>query len=134
VAEDEDSIQYFRRWGRRDYLRKHANQRRAAARAEGARRIDVTLRGKALRDYATVRRYIEDLNRIASERKILGWPIRLSDTEIINVALDRAASAICEGTIIKPPKPGLRTDGRRADPTPAPVSSRRSKGATDGQI
>jgi hypothetical protein len=96
MAEGEDSIQYFRRWARREYLTKHERQRRAKAKAEGARRIDVTLSAKALDDYATVRRYIEGLNRIASERKLLGFPIRLSDVEIINRALDKAASAIPE--------------------------------------
>jgi hypothetical protein len=40
------------------------------------------------------RRYIEGLNRFVSKRKLLGFPIRLSDTEIITMALDRAASAI----------------------------------------
>ena len=40
------------------YLRQHAD-----AKAEGARRIDVTLRGESLDDYDTVRGYVEQLNR-----------------------------------------------------------------------
>jgi hypothetical protein len=50
MAEGEDSIQYFRRWVRREYLTQHAKQRRAKAKAEGARRLDVTLSGAALDD------------------------------------------------------------------------------------
>jgi hypothetical protein len=42
MADDEDSAQYFRRWARREYLTKHEQQRRA--KAEGARRTDVTPR------------------------------------------------------------------------------------------
>jgi hypothetical protein len=59
MAEGEDSIQYFRRWARRQYLTKHEQERRARAKAEGARRIDVTLSAQALDDYATVRCYLE---------------------------------------------------------------------------
>ena len=40
------------RWHRREYLRQHEKQRRAGLKAEGARRVDITLRGKALDDYA----------------------------------------------------------------------------------
>jgi hypothetical protein len=91
-----DSIQYFHRWARRQYLTKHEQERRARAKAEGAQRIDVTLSAKALEDYATVRFWLEDLNRIAVERNIPMPPIQLSDTEIITAALRRAASAILE--------------------------------------
>jgi hypothetical protein len=94
MAEGEDSIQYFRRWARRDYLTKHEKQRRAKAKTEGARRVDVTLDAKALDDYATVRSYLKGLNRFASERNMLGFPVRLSATEIIRLALDRAAASI----------------------------------------
>jgi hypothetical protein len=93
-GEGEDSIQYCHRWARRQYLTKHEQERRARAKAEGARRIDVTLSGETLDDYATVRRWLEELNQSAAERKFLGFPIRLSDTEIIKTALRRAASAI----------------------------------------
>jgi hypothetical protein len=95
-GEGEDSIQYFHRWARRQYLTKREQERRARAKAEGARRFDVTLSDKALEDYATVRFWLEDLNRIAVERNIPMPPIRLSDTEIITAALRRAASAILE--------------------------------------
>ena len=96
MAEGEDSIQYFRCWVRREYITQHAKQRRAKAKAEGARRLDVTLSGAALDDYATVRQYIEGLNCFASERKIFGFPIRLSDFEIVKIALVRAAASIRE--------------------------------------
>jgi hypothetical protein len=104
MAGDEDATQYFRRWARRKYLTEHEQQRRARAKAEGARRIDVTLNAKALDDYATVRRYIEGLNRWFAEHSLRLSdtesakvpPIRLSDTEIITMALDRAAAAICK--------------------------------------
>ena len=94
MAEGEDSIQYFHRWARRQYLTKHEQERRARAKAEGARRIDVTLSAQALDDYATVRCYLQRLNRIATERNIPMPPFRLSDTEVITAALSRAASAI----------------------------------------
>jgi hypothetical protein len=48
--------------------------RRAADRENGARRIDVTLRGEMLDDYATVRRYVEGLNRLCIERGIFNTP------------------------------------------------------------
>ena len=44
------------------YLKRHAAVRRAAAKAEGARRTDVTLRGKMLDEYAAVRGYLEQIN------------------------------------------------------------------------
>jgi hypothetical protein len=80
---DDDAPEFLKRWARREYLRQHEAQRRALDRAEGARRIDVTLRGEMLDDYATVRRYIEGLNRFMAERNIAADPIQLSDTEII---------------------------------------------------
>jgi hypothetical protein len=99
----------LRRWARRAYLDEHQRQRRADLKAEGARRIDVTLRGKALDDYATVRAWLEGLNRLGIERGIFTKPktgpdgmtftvppFRLSDTEVIKMALSRAASAIWE--------------------------------------
>jgi hypothetical protein len=91
-----DTSRYWAHRRRQEYLRKHEEQRRKNAKAEGARRIDVTLRGAMLDDYATVRLYIEGLNRLAAERKVIGFPIRLSDTEIIKMALDQAAHAILE--------------------------------------
>jgi hypothetical protein len=94
MADAADPIQDFRRWRRRQYLTRYEQGRRAIAKAEGARRIDVTLDAKALDDYATVRSYLKGLNRFSSERKLPGWPVRLSATEIIRLALDRAAWSI----------------------------------------
>jgi hypothetical protein len=91
-----DNPAALKRLVRREYLRNHEAQRRAVDRAEGARRIDVTLRGAMLDDYATVRRYIEGLNRHLVARKISLPPIRLSDTEIIKTALSYAAQAMRE--------------------------------------
>jgi len=105
----DDPWAYFRAAARREYLRQHEQQRRADLKAEGARRIDVTLSGEALDHYATVRSYIEGMNRIAVERGF--WRvtktlpdgqtrklplIRLSDTEVIRLALSNAASAMRE--------------------------------------
>jgi len=59
---DDDPWAGLRRWHRREYLRQHEKQRRAGLKA--ARRIGVTLRGKALDHYATVRRYVEGLNQL----------------------------------------------------------------------
>jgi hypothetical protein len=87
---DDDPRQYFRRFARRGYLRQHENQRRADAKAQGARRIDVTLQDDALEHYDTVRRYLQGLNRFAAKTT------RLSATEVIKLALDRAAAAILE--------------------------------------
>lgn len=86
----------MRRWRRQEYLRQHAEQRRATAKAAGAKRIDVTLQGAMLDDYATVRRYIQGLNRLIADRKVPALPIRLSDTEIIKMALNHAAASIRE--------------------------------------
>ena len=79
-----------------EYLRQHAQARRAADKAAGARRIDVTLRGQALADYATVRQYIAGLERLSAERIPSRAPRRrpISDTEVIRTALDWAAKAL----------------------------------------
>ena len=90
------------RWHRREYLRQHEKQRRAGLKAEGARRIDITLRGKALDDYATVRRYVEGLNQLIAEREIKQPPLRLSDAEIIKMALSYAATP-CARRMTRPP-------------------------------
>lgn len=90
---------------RREYLRQHQEARRAAERQDGARRIDVTLKGQMLDDYATVRRYIEGLNRLIRERNMKIPPIRLSDTEVIRTALSYAAATMRE----EDDKAGLRT-------------------------
>src|SRR6516165_1806164 len=84
---DDDPWAGLRRWHRREYLRQREKQRRAGLKADCARRIDITLRGKALDDYATVRRYVEGLNQPS---------IRLSATEIIKMALSYAADAMRE--------------------------------------
>jgi hypothetical protein len=88
----------LRRFLRREYLRNHAQARRAADKSEGARRIDVTLHGAALADYATVRRHIEGFERLAQERNISWTPRRrpISDTEVIHHALSWAAARMRE--------------------------------------
>ena len=101
------------RWFRSIYLRQHQRQRRAAEREDGARRIDVTLKGDMLDDYDTVRRYLEGLNRYTREIKDNNprsplFPFRLSDTEVIKMALSRAAAAIREEEE-RARKSGLRT-------------------------
>jgi hypothetical protein len=98
----ETATQYFRRRRRRDYLTEYEHERRTRAKAEGARRVDVTLSGQALDDYAIVRLYVEGLNRwfaehpmrLSNGESVKTPPIRLSDSEIITMALSRAASAI----------------------------------------
>jgi hypothetical protein len=88
----------MRQWLRVDYLRQHAQARRAADKAAGARRIDVTLRGRELADYATVRRHIEGMERLLSERWTR-WPQRrraISDSEVIRHALNWAAERMRE--------------------------------------
>jgi hypothetical protein len=88
----------LRRFLRREYLRNHAQARRAAAKSEGARRIDVTLHGEALDNYETVRQYLKGIERLGAER-IKSWRPRrrpISDTEVIRMALDRAAAAMRE--------------------------------------
>jgi hypothetical protein len=90
----------LRKWHRREYLRRHAANRRAAAKAEGARRIDITLRGEMLDNYAVVRSYIEHLNQLVTARGIAALgnapAFRLSDIEVIATALRLAAEAITE--------------------------------------
>jgi hypothetical protein len=102
---DDDPWAGLRRWHRREYLRQHEKQRCAGLKAEGARRTDITLRGKALDDYATVRRYVEGLNQLIAEREIKQPPLRLSDTEIIKMALSyarrcgRSCVTFCSGLL-----------------------------------
>jgi len=60
----------MRQWLRRIYLRQHAEQRRAAAKATGAKRIDVMLQGDALDDYERVKDWLDNVNRVAIERGI----------------------------------------------------------------
>jgi hypothetical protein len=95
----------FRKWRRQTYLQQYAADRRAAAKAEGARRIDVTLHGAALDHYAVVRGHLEELNRFLAARSMLHPPTglrvtlppyRLSDPEVIRQALDIAAHKILE--------------------------------------
>jgi len=92
----------LRKLHRREYLRRHAADRRATAKAEGARRIDVTLRGKALDNYAVVRGYLEHLNQLVRSRPSVAAlygnapAFRLSDTEVIDMALKCAADVIAE--------------------------------------
>jgi hypothetical protein len=96
MADREDTIQYFRRWARRQYLTEYEQERRRQAKAEGSRRIDVTLNAKALDDYATVLAWLKGLNRhMATFSKPLP-PTRLSATEIIRMALSYAASGMRE--------------------------------------
>jgi hypothetical protein len=83
-----------RRLMRREYFRQYAETRRAAHKAEGGRRIDVTLHGDMLDDYESVRQWIERLNRIGIERGFS--PLRLSATEVIRIALRHAAASIQE--------------------------------------
>ncbi len=97
----------MRQWLRRIYLRQHAEQRRAAAKAAGAMRIDVTLQGDALDDYERVKAWLDGVNRVAIERGIYNTKKTLPDgrtytvpapplsaTEIIRSALRLAAGAI----------------------------------------
>ena len=91
----EGATQYFRRLNRRDYLTEYEQERRRQAKAEGSRRIDVTLDAQALDDYATVLAYLKGMNRLMVERfnKPLP-PTRLSDTEVIRLALSHAAASM----------------------------------------
>ena len=97
----------MRQWLRRIYLCQHAEQRRAAAKAAGAKRIDVTLQSDALDDYERVKAWLDWLNRTMIERGVYNTPRtlpdgrtytiparRLSDPEIIKAALRLAAGAI----------------------------------------
>ena len=93
----EKANQYLRRLHRRDYLTEYEQERRRQAKAEGSRRIDVTLDAKALDDYATVLAYLKGMNRLIAERvKMPLPPTRLSDTEVIRLALDYAAASMRE--------------------------------------
>jgi hypothetical protein len=96
---DDDLRRSLRRWHRREYLRRYEQECRHADKRAGARRIDVTLRGETLDDYAVVRRWIEGLNRFVVARNIellKMHPVRLSDGEVIRIALRYAASAMHE--------------------------------------
>ena len=97
----------LRRWFRQEYLRQHAADRRAADKAAGAKRIDVTLRGDAIADYERVKGWLDENNRMMIERRVYNTPRTLPDgttftispttlsaTEIIQVALGLAASKI----------------------------------------
>ena len=97
----------IRRWHRREYLRQHADRRRAAAKEAGALRIDVTLQGNALADYERVKEWLAEHGRMGIERGIYNTPKVLDDgtswsipaptlsaTEIIRSALMLATSAI----------------------------------------
>jgi hypothetical protein len=99
----------MRRWHRQIYHREYAEQRRAAAKAAGAKRIDVTLQGQALDDYQRVKDWLDRTNRLAIERGIYNTPKTLPDgqtytipapplsaTEIIKAALRLAASKIAD--------------------------------------
>jgi hypothetical protein len=97
----------MRRLQRQEYLRQHAEQRRAAAKMVGAKRLDVTLQGAALDDLERVKDWLDRNNRLGIERGIYNtprtrpdgstWTIpapRLSDPEIIRTALRLAVGAI----------------------------------------
>jgi len=103
----DDNLAGLRRLRRREYLRQHAENRRATARAAGAKRIDVTLDGDALEDFEWVKQWLDDNNRLGIARGIYNTPktrpdgttftvppARLSDPEIIKTALMLATSAI----------------------------------------
>ena len=96
MADADDPIQYFRHWGRRQYLTRYEQERRARAKSEGARRVDVTLDAKALEDYATVLAYLKGMNRLMAERNIRALPFRLSTADVIREALSRAAGDILD--------------------------------------
>ena len=97
----------LRRWYRQIYHREYAEQRRAAAKAAGAKRIDVTLQGDDLDNYERVKDWLDRTNRLAIERGIYNKPKTLPDgrtytvpapplsaTEIIRSALRLAVGAI----------------------------------------
>jgi hypothetical protein len=101
----DDPLAYFRRKHRRDYLRDHAQERRNADRQARARRIDVTLDGRALDDFAEVRGWLEEQNEHISRinaqsrsnpRRFAIPPSRLSAPEVIKAALSIAAAKIAE--------------------------------------
>jgi hypothetical protein len=95
MADADGPLQYFRRWGRRQYLTRYERERRARAKSEGARRVDVTLDAQALDDYATVLAYLKGMNRLMAGLSRPLPPYRLSAT-VIRMALRRAASDILE--------------------------------------
>ena len=64
----------LRRWHSQIYLRQHAEQRRAAAKAAGAKRIDVTLQGDALEDYKRLKGWLDRINRVMIERGFYNKP------------------------------------------------------------
>ena len=97
----------LRRWYRQIYHREYAENRRAAAKAAGAKRIDVMLQGDVLDNYERVKDWLDGVNRLAIERGIYNKPKTLPDgrtytvpapplsaTEIIRSALRLAAGAI----------------------------------------
>jgi hypothetical protein len=99
----------LRRLYRQEYLRQHAEQRRAAAKVAGAKRIDVTLQGDALDDYERIKDWLDRINHVMIERGVYNkprtlpdgrtfteTPIPLSATEIIRSALSLAVSAITD--------------------------------------
>ena len=99
----------LRRLYRQEYLRQHAEQRRAAAKAAGAMRIDVTLQGQVLDNYEQVKDWLDRTNRLGIERGVYNKPRTLPDgrtytipapplsaTEIIRSALRLAVSAIAD--------------------------------------
>jgi hypothetical protein len=103
----DDGWAYFRRQHRKEYLRRHAEARRAGAKRDGARRIDVTLQGDALDNFKRVKQWLDGNNRIGIERGFYNTPKtlsdgmvftvpprRLSDPEIIKTALMLATVAI----------------------------------------
>src|SRR5215472_10846393 len=103
------NTQALHRLARQEYFRQHAKDRRARHKAEGARRIDVTLTGEMLDDYETVWLWLANFNRIGIERDFFDTPktspdgrtvktlpLRLSATNVIRAALRRAAGQIRE--------------------------------------
>jgi hypothetical protein len=90
------TLRSFHRFGRGEHLSEHEKQRRMAVKAKGTRRIDVTLRGEMLDDYATIRRYLQGLYRLPGARNRPGVSIRISHAKIIKLALSRAAKDILE--------------------------------------
>ena len=81
---------------RREYQRLFRQRRRADDRQQGARRIDVTLKGDMLEHHALVRRYIETLDKWIDQHSLEIPPRRrsITDTEIVREALKIAADSI----------------------------------------
>jgi hypothetical protein len=97
----------LRRLYRQEYLRQHAEQRRAAAKAASAKRIDVTLQGDALDKFEQVRAWLDRNNRTMIKLGVYNKPRTLPDgrmytipapplsaTEIIRTALMLAVGKI----------------------------------------